>query len=1097
MNKCKIYWLLGALTIGVWMGCETTPAERQEAGFLRHTGASIGLDFANQLIPTEDFNIIEYLYYYNGGGVAVGDINNDQLPDIYFTGNEVPNKLFLNQGGLRFEDITTEAGVAGAGTWKTGVTMADVNGDGWLDIYVCQVGDYKVCQGKNQLFINNQDGTFTDRAAQWGLDFKGFSTQAAFFDYDLDGDLDCYLLNHSVHSTENYGQSSLRLRRDSLGGDRLFRNDGTYFVDVSQSAGIFGSRLGYGLGLGIGDLNNDGFPDIYVSNDFHENDYLYYNNGDGTFTEGIQQSVAHTSTFSMGNDLADVNNDGRIDLLSLDMKPADEVVAKSSVGAEPYNIYQLKRQFGYHAQYPRNMLQINQGQLKKGPAVQFQERAYLAGVDATDWSWAPLFCDLDNDGWKDLFVANGIWQRPNDLDYLKFISNQQISSSATDLQLAAEMPDGNVANFAFRNSRGEVFEDISDSWNLNWKGCSTGAAYADFDLDGDLDLVTNNLNAQAQLFENKLERGQHHFLTIRLEGQGKNTAGIGARLQLSATDAQQVQELYTTRGFQSAVPPVVHFGLGKNTAVDRLEVRWPNGSWQLVPVSVIDTQLVIQYAPNMAPPATAQETPGFRLAGWRLDFLHQENDYIDFDVEKLMPFSHSRLGPALATGDLNGDGLEDAYLGGARGYPGMVFLQAKDGIFEPQDPTEFEPYQYLEETAATFIDADKDGDLDLYIAGGGGENLIGVNAFGDRLYRNDGRGWFTLIEDALPPGLSINASCVTPLDFDGDGAMDLFLGGYSVPGAYGQSPASALLRNTGSGRFEDVTNDYLDDPRLGMVTAAVVIPGERKPKLAVVGEWMPITLLTFEGGAVTLSTIENTEGWWQTVHTFDLEGDGQTELLVGNFGENTDLHPTPGEPIELYVGDFDQNQFVDPILTYYKQGQKYSYFGRDMLEQQLVRLKKGHVEYKGFAEGTFSDNFDQIDIQRATQRKAVTFASVMLQKKSGRWTVRELPMATQLSPVMAFATIDLDQDGDQDILGGGNISTVQPALGKLDASYGFVLENDGRGNLIPQETSATGFLVEGDVRDLKVIPLATGQQAVLVARNNNTVLVFDYQQTIQ
>ncbi|MEN0004450.1 MAG: CRTAC1 family protein [Bacteroidota bacterium] len=1085
MKKQFLSWVLGALVL-LLNGCQEASAPASTTGLVSLPTAISGITFSNTLSPDESFNIIEYLYYYNGGGVAVGDLNNDGLADLFFTGNQLGNQLYFNEGNLRFSDQTKAAGILQDGTWSTGVTMADVNADGWLDIYVCQVGDYKVCQGQNQLFINNQDGTFSERAAEFGLAFKGFSTQAAFFDYDSDGDLDMYLLNHSVHSTENYGQSTVRLRRDSLGGDRLYRNEAGYFEDVSAEAGIYGSRIGYGLGIGIADLNQDGCPDIYVSNDFHENDYLYYNNCDGTFTEGIRESIQHSSTFSMGNDLADVNNDGLIDLLSLDMKPADEQIAKSSVGAEPYNIYQLKRRFGYYDQYPRNMLQLNQGKLRQGQATQFSESAYLAGIDATDWSWAPLFCDLNNDGWKDLFVGNGIWQRPNDLDYLKFISNQQLNAAATDLELSAEMPDGSIENFVFLNQQDGTFQNVSQDWGQAQKTCSTGAAYADLDLDGDLDLILNNINAPASILEN---RGANaNSLRIQLKGTAQNPFGIGAKVFLQSESNPQVQEIYTTRGFQSSVPPVAHFGLGTTTDATGVQIRWPNGSWQAVALAHLDTMLLIEYAPNMNPPQTDQASPMLQRANWRLDFLHQENGFSDFDVEKLMPFSHARLGPAMAVGDLTGDGLDDIYLGGAKGAPGMYFVQSEDGIFMPQDPAIFERFAYIEETAATCFDADGDGDLDLYIAGGGSEQMIGLNSFLDRLYLNDGAGNLSLSANALPTGFAINGSCAVPLDYDGDGALDLFLGGYTVVGAYGMVPKSAVLRNKGNGEFEEVSAAVLERTELGMVTAALALD---QTTLAVVGEWMPLTLLSWDGERFAQTTVPDSEGWWQSIATIDLEQDGQLELLLGNFGENTDLHPSADQPVELFVGDFDQNRFADPIMTYYKQDRQYTYFGRDLLEQQLVRLKKGEVGYSRFAQFTFRENFDQIDLKDAVQHQAKTFSSAVAKRQGKRWVLQPLAQAAQMAPICAFTTLDIDGDGDEDVLSAGNITAVQPAIGKLDASYGLVLENDGRGNLIPLSPQQSGFIVFGESRQLSTILTANGQPLIIVGRNNTTTQIFE------
>ncbi|MBK7872811.1 MAG: CRTAC1 family protein [Saprospiraceae bacterium] len=669
--------------------------ETPETLFRQLSPEETNITFANNLLESEDFNIIEYLYFYNGAGVAVGDINNDDLPDIFFTSNQGPSKLYVNKGGLKFEDISKKAGITEDFHWKTGVTMADVNGDGWLDIYVCHVGKYKFLNSRNQLYINNQDGTFAEKASEYGLDFQGFSTQSAFFDYDRDGDLDMYLLNHSIHDTDNFGKSHLRLQIDSLTGDRLYRNDDGRFTNITQESGIYSSKIGYGLGVAIGDVNDDGWPDIYISNDFHENDYLYYNTGDGTLSEAGDSSFGHTSNFSMGSDMADVNNDGLLDVFTLDMKPEDESVLKSSVGADPYNIYRFKLEYGYHYQYPRNMLQLNRGagrgEFSKpatsvGNAI-FSEVAEIAGLDATDWSWSALLCDLDNDGWKDIFISNGIWRRPNDLDYLKFTSNKEVQQNATDMQLAGKMPSGLVPNYAYRNQGNLSFEKVSEKWGLNFTGCSNGAAYGDLDNDGDLDLVTNNINVSASVFENRSdEKIKNNFLKIKLiDSYSKNSFGIGARVEIITNEHRQVQELYATRGFQSASESVLIFGLGQAQQVDSLIIRWSDGGVQFLQNVPINQLLKIEKLNNLPKESFTKilhpllEDISSQL---KINFTHQENNYNDFDQEKLIPHKLSEQGPKLAVGDVNGDGLEDFYICGAAGQAGALFLQTKIMIFK-------------------------------------------------------------------------------------------------------------------------------------------------------------------------------------------------------------------------------------------------------------------------------------------------------------------------------------------------------------------------------------------------------------------------------
>lgn len=1053
------------------------------------------VDFINQLDENESFNIIQYLYYYNGAGVAVGDLNNDGLPDLYFTANQLPNKLYLNKGNLQFEDITEKAGVAGKGMWKTGVTMADVNGDGWLDIYVCQVGDYKNIKGRNELFINNGDLTFTESAAAYELDFQGFSTQAAFFDYDADGDLDLYLLNHSVHASENYGDSAIRMRRDPLSGDRLYRNDGGKFTDVSEKAGIYGSRIGYGLSVAVGDLNDDGCPDLYISNDFHDNDYLYYNNCDGTFREAVTASIGHTSTFSMGSDVADFNNDERLDLLTLDMKPEDAFVLKSSVGADPYNIYKFKLSFGYHYQYPRNMLHLNLGK-PTGYETQFAEIGQLAGVDATDWSWSALFCDLDGDGWKDIFIGNGILRRPNDLDYLKYTANRQVQQSNADLDIAAKMPGGLVPNYAFRNKGDLTFESVAVAWGLDLTGSTNGAAYADLDGDGDLDLVTNNLNAPAAIFENRSqELLKNNYLRIALQGKGGNPFGIGARVTIQSGESRQMQELQTTRGFQSSVEPVLTFGLGKAVEVDRLTVRWPDGNVQQLSGVTANQTLKIAYEKRsndqMQPKAATETVFEDITAQSGLRFQHLENDFTDFDREPLMPHALSTQGPRLAQGDVNGDGLDDLFVCGAKGQPGAIFIQSgKTGQFSQRPQPALENDRLKEDTDAAFFDADGDGDLDLYVVSGGGEAAGESDELLDRLYLNDGQGNFALSEGALPPAYA-NGSCVLPLDFNGDGALDLFVGARSIPGSYGVSTASVLLQNDGKGKFLDRTAALAPDlSKAGMVTDAVLANMAGKPWLVVVGEWMPVTAFSITESWKKVET-PNSGGWWNTVLAHDFDGDGNDELLLGNLGLNSDLRATEKEPVSLYVHDFDHNFFSDPILTYYKQNQLYSYASLDELSSQMPILRKKFSQNTPFAKSTFDQLFDEKELARARRIDAYTFASALASSQGdGTFSLQALPVSAQVAPIFAFTVVDTDRDGKEEVLATGNFYNIHPSFGRYDASWGHFLRYEPGKGFEANPMQKSGFASPGEGRGLAVIKTANGRSLVIAARNNLPVQVF-------
>ncbi len=1094
------YWLKYLGFSWIFFILLTACAEKKADTLFRTlTPAESGITFVNELIETEDFNIIEYLYYYNGGGVAIGDVNNDGLPDVFFTANQAPNKLYLNKGGLKFEDITKQAGIIEDWSWKTGVTMADVNGDGWLDIYVCQVGKYKILEGRNQLYINNKNGTFAERAAEYGLDFQGFSTQATFFDYDRDGDLDMYLLNHSVHAPEVYGEANLRYVPDSLSGDRLYQNDNEQFIDVTAASSIYSSRIGYGLGVAVGDLNNDGWADLYVSNDFRENDYIYYNNKNGTFRDGTTASLEHTSTFSMGNDLADFNNDGLLDIMSLDMKPEEEVILKSSVGADPYNIFRFKLQYGYHYQYPRNMLQLNRGKLHTADStlsavssVQFSEIAQLAGVDATDWSWSTLFCDLDNDGWKDIFISNGIWQRPNDLDYLKFISNQQVQQQASNLELAAKMPPGQVPNYAFRNKGDLTFEKVSEQWGLAMVGCSNGAAYADLDNDGDLDLVTNNLNAPATIFENRTnEKLKRNFLKIKLvEPKSKNTFAIGARVHVWKGEQMQVQEVFATRGFQSASETTLLFGLDTAAAAEGW-VRWTDGTWQQWQTDQVNQTLtivkdnknfILKSLQKPIPPLFNDVTDIMNLR-----FHHHENNYVDFDREKLLPHMLSTQGPKLAVGDVNGDGWEDFYVCGAAGQAGALYRSAafdaahRPTGSQPVNMPDFVKDSIHEDVDATFFDADADGDLDLYVVSGGGESERPESFYQDRLYVNDGHGNFTKNKNALP-SMAANGSCVEALDFNADGALDLFVGSRSWVGNYGMSPKSYLLKNDGKGNFMIVNSSALED--LGMVTDAVWLAKEKT--LVVVGEWMPVINLKFETkNAKTAihhpSSIINSNGWWNTVHAADLDGDGDEDLLLGNAGLNSTLKASVKEPLELFVADFDNNLFSDPILTYFKQGKRYTYYSKDELFAQIISIKKKFVDYAPFARSTFEQVFDANQLEQAQHKAASTLASALaINKGGGHFELQNLATEAQLSPIFAFATGDFNKDGHLDIIAVGNWYDVQPSMGRYDASYGVCLQGDGKGNFTAIEPTQSGFIISGQGRDVKL--LKNGQ--ILIARNN-------------
>ncbi len=1028
-----------------------------------------GISFRNTLIPSEKFNIIQYLYYYNGGGTAAGDVNNDGLPDLYFTSNQAPNKLYLNEGNFKFKDITESAEVAGhygEKAWNTGVSMIDVNGDGWLDIYVCEVGRYKHINGRNRLYIN--DGTpevhFTERAAEYGLDFVGFGQQAVWLDYDADGDADVYLLNHSVHSAENYAPSKVRYKRSGLTGDRLLRNDGGTFTDVSKEAGIFGSKIGFGLGAAVSDLNGDGCPDIYVANDFHENDYIYYNNCDGTFREDIEGSAGHTGTFAMGTDIADLNNDGLPDLMTLDMKPADETVLKSSVGNDPYNIYEYKIRYGYHYQYSRNMLQLNRGATADSTAT-FSEIGQFAGVDATDWSWSTLLADFDLDGQKDIFITNGIARRPNDLDYLKYISDKAIQKNADDLALTQQMPTGETENKAFRGAADLVFADVSADWGLNFKGSSQGAAYADFDGDGDLDLAVNNLNAPAGIYRNNAAENGANFIKIILP----KDKTLGAKIKVRTANGEQVQEIYPVRGWQSASTTEAVFGLGKDSLVQEIIVDFGQGDLRKKKnLSAGKTVTFTGEEERYFPQEKNAETIFTLRENAFSTYTHRAAKSGDFNREKLIPHQISEAGLAVAKADTDGDGREDIFL------DGDFWLQDVQGNFTRKKFFDLQG-RITTISDAVFFDADADGDADLYLAIGGASDKISSPRYQDLLFFNDGKGNFT--EQNLPD-LKTNAACVTVGDFDSDGDADLFIGGRSVPGSYGISPLSYWLENDGTGNF--TKNLMPDAGKIGMVTDAIFV--SQTQELVVVGTWMPVRIFSFENNKITERKIER-YGWWNTVAAADLDGDNQPELLLGNAGKNLDLRASESEPVELYIKDFDNNGTTDPILTYYKQGRKYTYAGKDELVQQMTVLKKKYPEYRDFARADFAEIFADFGVDKMQPLRVTGFASLVCDLDGN---CREMPAEVQYSAVSAFTVADFDADGKTDILTAGNFYANTPALGRSDADFGNFLRGNGEGNFTVTDS---GFRVFGEVKRMLHLP---AQKQVVVFRRGDAGVVFGY-----
>ena len=1097
-----------ALTLFAGLALAGCGRAREPQLFERLSPERTGVTFVNRLPDDTAFNILTYMYFYDGGGVAVGDVNNDGLPDLYFTSNVGPNRLYLNKGNYRFEDVTERAGVADPDGWKTGVTMADVNGDGYVDIYVSAV-DLLTMHGHNVLYVNNGDGTFTDRTKEYGLDFAGLSTQALFFDYDGDGDLDMYLLTHTPHPERG---NALHRQHASPGarlGDRLYRQDKGHFVDVSDQAGLYGGAVRYGLGVVASDLNLDGCPDLYVANDFQEDDFVYINNCDGTFTESGATVLGHTSHASMGVDAADFNNDGRPDVVVLDMLPDQEQILKSSANAESFDVHLEKLAAGYRPQYARNTLQLNRGALRG--RVRFSEIGYLAGVAATDWSWAPLFADLDNDGYKDLFITTGIYRRPNDLDYLAYVVNPAVQASLRQGMgglvgtLIRKMPQVATPNYAYRNNGDLTSTNEAARWGLATPGFSNGAAYVDLNNSGALDLVVNNLNAPPAIYRNRArELTGNHYLQVVLRGSGANTAGIGAKVVIKrggtggTGGTLQMLEQFPTRGFQSSVDPRLHFGLGSAEQIDSLTVTWPDRRRQVLTLVAVDRTLTLSQQGATLPPLPPLPPLTDVTDSVRIDFTHHENAFYDFHREPLIPHLLSAEGPALAVGDVDGDGLDDIYVGGAQWQAGRLFLQRRDGTFRTSAALErvFQADSLSEDVAAVFFDANGDGHPDLYVVSGGNEFWGDDAALQDRLYVNDGRGHFSRDTLALPR-FAESGSCVVPGDFNGDGHLDLFVGRRAVAKRYGLAPRSYLLENDGTGHFRDVTLEKAPDlAQVGMVTAAAWVDYDHDGRLdlIVTGEWMAVRVFHNENGRLVDRTGEaglaGTEGWWSSVTVADLNGDGRPDLVLGNLGLNSALRASPAQPVRLYVADFGHNGTLEQVLTVYSHGVSYPVAGRDELLSVVPSLRNRFPTYASFGASRVEDVFSAAELARATVREARVFASsVALNNGHGGFTLAPLPVEAQFAPIRAALAEDFDGDGRTDLLVAGNDYGFPPVLGRSDASYGLLLRGRGDGRFEAIDMERSGVVIDGQVRHMEWVRRADGGRVILVARNNDKLQV--------
>jgi hypothetical protein len=1077
------------------------------------------VSFRNDITETKDQNILTYEYLYNGGGVAVGDLNNDGLPDIFFTGNMTPNKLYLNKGDLKFEDVTDKAGVAGRNKWKTGVVMADVNGDGLLDIYVCYSGPGDSLDRSNELYINNgvKNGmpSFTESAKAYGLDATGtYTTSVVFFDMDNDGDLDMLMVNHAdVFFNPFFNTEKLRATRNAKFGNRLYRNDNGHFTDISVQSHIDGSGLNFSLSASVSDINGDGWPDIYVTNDYDERDFLYLNNHDGTFREVLPKAAKHISEFAMGSDIADFNNDNKPDVMELDMLPEDNHRQKLLRGADNYDKFQLLLDHGFHKQLMRNSLQLNNGNDEDGTPV-LSEIGQLAGVSNTDWSWAPLFADFDNDGWKDLFVTNGILKDMTNLDFVKYTSGyspqyvKEKQDKGEIWELVQKMPTTKLTNYLFKNNRDLTFSNVTASWGFTKQAVSNGAVYADLDNDGDLDLVINQLNDVATIYRNNTSEKSHsaHYLRIRLKGSNKNSSGIGAKVSIKTEHGEQFQEQYFNKGFQSSVDPVIHVGLGKDSVVQSVRVLWPTGEVSILDNVKADCLLVVEQKnasipQNSSPAHNESIKPLFKdvtnSAG--INFVDKPSSYVDFKISPLLPYQVSKMGPCIAKADVNGDGLEDVFIGAGIDQASKLYLQTRDGhfILSPSQP--WNTNKKIFNADALFFDADGDGDMDLYLAGGGAEYPQGSENYQDRIFENDGKGNFKEILNALPKE-TISASCARVADINHDGKPDLFIGGRFQPGMFPMAPPSNILKNVSQpGKIQFEIDRSQKDATLaepGMVTDAVWCDLNKDgwQDLVVVGQFMPITVFENHKGVLVNKTnkygLSGTNGWWSRVNATDLDGDGNIDLIVGNIGLNTQLKASQAEPVTITCSDFNNDGTMFPILSYFIQGKSYPYNTRDELMDQMPWLQKKFARYIDYADAQLSDLFPQGKLDSAKVFKINLLSSVILKNTGrGRMDVKALPKAAQASMVNGIVVDDLQKDGHKDILLAGNFYPFRVQFGPLDAGVGMVLRRNGKGDISSFGFAETGLKIDGDVRNLIKVNGGNGNYWLVAAKSDGALQV--------
>ncbi|MEC7265038.1 MAG: VCBS repeat-containing protein [Bacteroidota bacterium] len=1091
-----------------------------EAGFEDSIFVSIdpkeaGVDFENNLTYTEGFNAYLYRSFYNGAGVGLADLNNDGFLDIFFCGNQVDNKLYLGNGNFEFVDVTEKAGLSSRGSWSTGVSIVDINSDGLLDIYVCKSGNPNDKNRRNELFINkgiDGNGTpiFKEAAKEYGIDDLGFSIHAIFFDYDKDGDLDMYLSNNSINPTDMImdAKKGMRYEVDPGGGDKLYKNEKGHFNDVSRESGIYSSAIGFGLGVSVGDVNRDGWPDIYVANDFFEKDYLYMNNGDGTFTESIAEMTEELSMGSMGVDLADMNHDGYPEIFVTEMLPEDEDRLKTKTAFENWDKYALKVRNGYHRQFPRNVFQLNKGRVGQGNKITFGEISRYSGVSSTDWSWGVQMADFDLDGNNEIFVTNGIPKDLLDQDYIDYyfdpvkIKKTLREKGSVIKELIDNIPSNPIPNYLFKDQGDLRFQNYSNKWGLDQPSFSSGSAYGDIDNDGDLDLVVSNIDAPPFIYRNNIDKAKNGYICLDLKNNDSTTA-IGTQVTLKIGGTTHFKELYPIRGSMSTVDDRLYFGTGTSGVVDTLLINWPDGSKQVF-TDVKGNQFLTYVKPSTIPLDRGEPKEN---NGWvallnevtndmGANFQHIESNYVDFDKEKLLYHMISNEGPKIAVADINADGKEDFYIGGAINSAGSLFIQ-KGGGFVTTNDNVFGQDAISEDTNALFFDANGDEVPDLLVCSGSNEFPQGAYALLDRLYLNDGMGNFEKLPNALPLDLAMSTSVAVHFDYDGDGDQDLFLGGRSIPYNYGVPATSYLLENDGHGKFSNVTSDKAPDfINMGMVTDALKMDFDRDgdEDLIVVGEWMPIKIFSNTDGIfkdVTEKTgLSKTNGFWNVIEKADLDNDGLMDLVVGNLGSNSFFKASMEGPIKMYVNDFDKNTSVEQIITVNNGKGSYPIAQRKEITSQLPHLLKKYLKSSDYKHQQIEDIFTNEELKTALIHDVFQINSVILWNNGGKFQMQELPLEVQLAPVFAIQIHDLDNDGNQDIVFGGNQFRAKPQVGIYGASTGSVLRNLGKRKFKTELTNKSGFYVQGEIRDFKAI-LISNKEYLLVARNNDTLKIFE------